>query len=166
MLPYYFCQLNIIRLLNSGNKLAIMSKYEETIQRNCKGNETIQPIISVIQLCSIQFSSRIPCIELDLPGKLFSQTYDQTRVYKKTYLDKLLLSTSKYSCLMFNSCIFIVISMYFYCVFMCLHRASWHSSATLTEVFPCFFLSCKANARVKSAKKWHGPNSSKMFVLF
>jgi len=20
------------------------------------------------------------------------------------------------------------------------HRASWHSSATLTEVFPCFFL--------------------------
>ena len=28
------------------------------------------------------------------------------------------------------------------------HRASWHSSATLTEIFPCFFLSCKANARV------------------
>ena len=35
---------------------------------------------------------------------------------------------------------------------MYLHRASWHSSATLTEVFPCFFLSCKANARVKSRK--------------
>jgi len=29
-----------------------------------------------------------------------------------------------------------------------LHYASWHSSATLTEVFPCFFLSCKANAKV------------------
>jgi len=28
------------------------------------------------------------------------------------------------------------------------HRANWHSSATLTEVFPRFFLSCKANARV------------------
>ena len=28
-------------------------------------------------------------------------------------------------------------------VFLC-----WHSSATLTEVFPCFFLSCKANGRV------------------
>jgi len=28
------------------------------------------------------------------------------------------------------------------------HRASWHSSSTLTEVFPCFFFSCKANARV------------------
>jgi hypothetical protein len=28
------------------------------------------------------------------------------------------------------------------------HCANWHSSATLTEVFLCFFLSCKANARV------------------
>ena len=33
---------------------------------------------------------------------------------------------------------------------------------TLTEVFPCFFLSCKANARVKPAKTWHGPQSSKL----
>jgi hypothetical protein len=29
---------------------------------------------------------------------------------------------------------------------MYLHRARWHSSATLTEVHPCFFLSCTANA--------------------
>ena len=49
--------------------------------------------------------------------------------------------------------------MYLYC-------ASWHSSATLTEVFPCFFLSCKANARVKPATMGHGPHSSKIFVLF
>jgi len=34
-----------------------------------------------------------------------------------------------------------------FCTF-CFHHANWHSSATLTEVFPCFFLSCKANARV------------------
>ena len=45
------------------------------------------------------------------------------------------------------------------------HRTNWHSSATLTEIFPCFFLSCKANARVKPAKMGHGPHSSKMFVL-
>jgi len=32
--------------------------------------------------------------------------------------------------------------------------------STLTEVFPCFFLSCKANARVKPAKTGHGPHSS------
>jgi hypothetical protein len=37
-------------------------------------------------------------------------------------------------------------------MFMYLHRASWHSSPTLTEVFPCFFLSCKANARVNPSK--------------
>jgi len=34
-----------------------------------------------------------------------------------------------------------------FCTF-CFHRASWHSSATLTEVYQCFFLSFKANARV------------------
>jgi len=41
---------------------------------------------------------------------------------------------------------------------------SWHSSATLTEVFQCFFLSCKTNARLKPAKKGHGPHSSKILV--
>jgi hypothetical protein len=29
---------------------------------------------------------------------------------------------------------------------------------TLTEVFPCFLLSCKANARIKPAKTGHGPH--------
>ena len=46
----------------------------------------------------------------------------------------------------FNLCIFVV--MYSYFMFMYLNRDSWRSSATLTEVFPCFFLSCKSNARV------------------
>jgi hypothetical protein len=32
--------------------------------------------------------------------------------------------------------------------------------ATLTEVFPWFSLSCKANAWVKPAKTGHGPHSS------
>ena len=36
----------------------------------------------------------------------------------------------------------------------------------LTEVFPCFFLGCKANARVILAKTGHGPHSSKIVVLF
>ena len=34
-----------------------------------------------------------------------------------------------------------------FCIF-CFHRANWHSSATVTGVFLCFFLSCKANARL------------------
>ena len=53
--------------------------------------------------------------------------------------------------------------MYSYCMSMYLHRANWHSSATPTEVSPCFFLSCKANARVKPVKTRHGPCSSKNF---
>jgi hypothetical protein len=45
-------------------------------------------------------------------------------------------------------CLYILIVMYvLFCIF-CFHRVNWHSSATLTEVFPCFFLSYKANARV------------------
>jgi len=56
--------------------------------------------------------------------------------------------------------------MYSYCMFMYLHCVSWHSLATLTEVSPCFFLSCKAHARVRPAKKGHGLHSSKIFVLF
>ena len=40
--------------------------------------------------------------------------------------------------------------------------------ATLTEVLPCFFLSCMANAKVYLEKTGHGPHSSKNFcvVLF
>ena len=44
-------------------------------------------------------------------------------------------------------------------------------AATLTEVFPCFFLSCKVNARLNLAKRGHGPPSPKllccsMYCLF
>jgi hypothetical protein len=34
----------------------------------------------------------------------------------------------------------------------------------LTEVFPCFFPSCKANARVKLAKTGHGPHYSTFHI--
>jgi len=71
--------------------------------------------------------------------------------------------------LLFNSvsyvflllCLCTVIMCALFCIF-CFHRASWHSSATLTEVFPCFLLSCKANVRVLLAKTGHGPHSSKI----
>jgi hypothetical protein len=36
---------------------------------------------------------------------------------------------------------------------------------TLTEVFHCFFLSCKENARVKLPKTGHGPHSSTLVVI-
>jgi len=45
-------------------------------------------------------------------------------------------------------CLCILIVMYvLFCVFF-FHCANWHSLATMTEGFLCFFLSCKANARV------------------
>jgi hypothetical protein len=48
-----------------------------------------------------------------------------------------------------------------YCVgvlIMCILKIS---SATLAEVFPCFFLSCKENSRVKLTKTGHGQHPSK-----
>jgi len=36
---------------------------------------------------------------------------------------------------------------------------------TLTEVYPYFSLRCKANAKVKLAKKEHGPHSSTLVVI-
>ena len=59
---------------------------------------------------------------------------------------KLLFNFVNYVFLLFCLCILIVMYALF-CIF-CFHRANWHYPATMTEVFPCFFLSCKANARV------------------
>ena len=58
-------------------------------------------------------------------------------------------------------------SMYYYCC-LCILIVVYVflDAATLTEVFPCFFLGCKANARVILAKTGHGPHSSKIVVLF
>jgi hypothetical protein len=50
----------------------------------------------------------------------------------------------------------ILIDMY---ALLCIFFANWHSPATLTEVYPCYFLSCKANTRVYLAKTGHVPHS-------
>jgi len=55
--------------------------------------------------------------------------------------------------------------MYSYCMFMYLHRASWHSSATLIKVFPFFLLSCKANSWVKPAKMGARPVPFQTFCV-
>ena len=52
--------------------------------------------------------------------------------------------------------VFLLLSMYSYCSSMYSYRCLciliviyvFLDAATLTEVFPCFFLGCKANARV------------------
>jgi len=52
-------------------------------------------------------------------------------------------------------CLRILIDKY---ALLCIFFANWHFPANLTEVFPCFFLSCKANVRVYLAKTGHGPH--------
>jgi hypothetical protein len=66
-------------------------------------------------------------------------------------------------------CVFVCVCVVFVMsgvLVMCIPAFS--SLATLTEVFSCFFISCKANARVKLAETGHGLHSSKLvlFVLF
>jgi hypothetical protein len=82
-------------------------------------------------------------------------------------------------CILIVVYIYLLLSMYSCCSSMYSYRCIcilivvyvFLDAATLTEVFPCFFLSCKANARVKLTKKGHGPHSSKllccsMYCLF
>ena len=56
--------------------------------------------------------------------------------------------------------VFLLLSMYTYCCLRIL-RCSYPDWG-----FACFFLGCKANARVILAKTGHGPHSSKIVVLF
>ena len=74
-----------------------------------------------------------------------------------------LLKESMYSCILIvRPCIlnvvhvFLMLSMYSYCSSMYSYRCLcilivvhvFLDAAALTEVFPCFFVGCKANARV------------------
>ena len=68
--------------------------------------------------------------------------------YTKSDVFLLLFMYFIVACVFLLLCLRILIVMYvLFCIF-CFHRANWHSSANLTEVFPCFFLTCKANAKV------------------
>jgi hypothetical protein len=60
-----------------------------------------------------------------------------------------------------NVWVFMVIYIYIY-IYICTLTEVF---LTLTEVFPCFFLSCKANARVKLTKTGHGPHSSTLICI-
>ena len=79
----------------------------------------------------------------------------QDRVYSSSLDKHLYFFINVYMALfLFNNVIyvFLLYDYVFFTVCLCI--------TTLTEVFPCFFLSCKANARVKPAKTGHGPHSS------
>jgi hypothetical protein len=69
------------------------------------------------------------------------------------YLIRAVLSVV-YSVFCIVLCHFTTLLLFFFCVLYCsfflycTEPACDVRAATLTEVFPCFFLSCKANARV------------------
>ena len=52
-----------------------------------------------------------------------------------------------------------------FCIF-CFHRANWHSSATLTEVFPCFYSVVKLRPGYNSQRRGTACTLSKLIVLF
>jgi len=58
----------------------------------------------------------------------------------------LLFNFVSYAFLLLHLCILIFMNV-LSCTF-CFHRANWHSSTTLTEAFPCSFLSCEVNVIV------------------
>jgi len=55
---------------------------------------------------------------------------------------------------LFNNVIYVFLLLWLCILIVCL------CMTTLTEGFPCFFLSCKACAKVNAAKTGHGPHSS------
>jgi hypothetical protein len=67
----------------------------------------------------------------------------------------LLFNSVSYVFLFLSLCILFDMYVLFYTLF-----ANWHSPATLNEGLPCFFLNCKANAKVYFAKTGYGPHSS------
>jgi len=60
---------------------------------------------------------------------------------------------------LFNTGIYVFLLLCLCILIVCL------CMATLTEGFPCFFLSCKANVRAKLAKTGQGPHSSYFCVV-
>jgi hypothetical protein len=67
-----------------------------------------------------------------------------------------------YWCEMQLPALLLCCSMHLLCIALAAHICTYACAklCTLTEVFPCSFLSCKANARVMPAKTGHGPHSS------
>ena len=111
--------------------------------------------ISVVKCSWVQFSKVLQCSD-GLSSKVSNIIRRLTDNMKLLLICILLLSHSfiflgSIFCLC-NLCIFLLLCLCILTVCLCM--------ATLTEVFPCFFLSCKANARVKPAKTGHNLHSS------
>jgi dolichol kinase len=68
--------------------------------------------------------------------------------------------------IVYNVLILLVNVIYVFLLLLLCILIGYLCITTLTEVFPCFFLSCKANTRVKSRKDGARPAIFLIFVLF
>jgi hypothetical protein len=63
-------------------------------------------------------------------------------------------------------CLCILVVRYvLFCIF-CFHRANWHSSATLTEDFPCYFLSLRQMPGYNSQRRGTARTLSNLAIIF
>ena len=112
---------------------------------------------------SIVIFTAVPCISIQ--SKSFTYQMMHNRVDLKEYCNLCIFIVRVHILLLFmySYCS----SMYSYCC-LCILIVVYVflDAATLTEVFPCFFIGCKANARAILAKAGHGPHSSRIVVLF
>jgi len=117
-----------------------------------------------------------PPIEFFITQKIIAEDYKLSRLWLYVFWSLVLLTSlllganiflstlfSKIVCL-FNSDDGIELSeTVFFVVFLRARYGRIKQMAwSLTEGFPCFFLSCKTNARVNLAKTGHGPHSPKL----
>jgi len=172
LIIYCEYEMSVVQL-GSGRfgKLIIYCEYEMSVvqlRTGCFGRLIIycEYEMSVFQLGTGRFGRLIIYCEYGMSAvQLGTGRFGRLIIYCEYEMSVVQLGTGRFGRLIiyracnlriyWNLCIFIVLSMYSHCMFMYLHHAICHSSATLTDVFPCFFRSCKANARLKPAKTGH-----------
>jgi hypothetical protein len=112
-------------------------------------------------------------------GLSFHHQELKLHIQQQAYVKQLLLPAASGSCLTYACCSCLTYA----CCCMCSLSSWWWTERPLKHVecfirinnlrnrcillviLSCFFLSCKANARVKLAKTGHGPNFSTLVVI-
>ena len=133
--------------------------YTEAAQLSREYSSCISPSSAGWGLSGFPYAFSVVFIAEEIDGIWDKGPEDTHIVDVQTLLEAFLkcpwdlpLSLMRFSFGTIQLCIFIVMFMYSYCyvcsvLYILFHCANWHSSAILTEVFPCLFLSCKANCR-------------------
>jgi hypothetical protein len=95
----------------------------------------------------------LPCLSVCLSVCLPSVT-DGLKLCSECSSQLCVINVCVYGLFLFNNVIYVFLLLWLCVLTVCL------CMTILTEGFPCIFLSCKANVKVKLAKTGHGPHSS------